>query len=342
MDSLYKLIVRRKSIVLMVFIFVTFILYSTAPPKEEKSAQKQSVSPKTASSSPLVDQVSTNSHEELVTTNSPICHNCSLNVHLPRLPKAVKKFQLHLNGTSNLQQALSIIYSNHLPFILVEPCILWQILTPSEQDDLITRKSSTNLTVSCDKLKSQENIFTFILLEKYNHSTWQSVEQFFKDNDFQVELIRPHKTLAHVVLKRDSLTLHIALVKERGHMHMVPSAMVAANGNNSLIKREHLRLGDLERAFERITSLPIQVNSMYIIIPKEYQRFLFELPHSRFVECRHDLAKKWRNKFALTKEAEEKLNVTITMMRHLIFDVHLPIWMDGGSLLGWARHCSGN
>ena len=160
----------------------------------------------------------------LTATAPSVCPNCRVHLNLLSLINRTKKFHLHLNCTSDLQSALSIIYANNIPLTLVEPCILWQLLTPTQQDDLVTRKSSSNLTVPCDKLNSSGNVFTFLLLEKYNNSTWQQVKALFTENGFQSEFISSHETLAHVILKKSTLTLHIALVKERAHMHMIPAA----------------------------------------------------------------------------------------------------------------------
>lgn len=69
---------------------------------------------------------------------------------------------------------------------------------------------------------------------------------------------------------------------------------------------------------------------------------MFQIPHSTFLECRHDLAKKFESKYPQDGEAAERLVKTLDVIKGIMKKTLLPIWMDGGSLLGWARHCGGN
>ena len=51
------------------------------------------------------------------------------------------------------------------------------------------------------------------------------------------------------------------------------------------------------------------------------------------------MAAKFNVKYPLKDAPLKQLQETIQVMRKITYKTIMPIWLDGGSLIGWARHC---
>lgn len=344
--EVYKYTARRKVIILICVICASLLLLSSMPTSYRGNSSTRFTRPeifrqKTFNEGEL-DGVITRKSTNFVPTSASqqqVLMTTTVTNNLPQLPEANKDIsKVNLNIDGDLKSILQVIYSHKLPIFLIEPCILWKILTKDEQYKLISRRSKYKFADECNLTESNLHLYTFGLIDQHDSSIWSLLSESLKSKGFNVNISPNENQINHLLIKSKETLVHVVIFSQRGDMHM---AQALGDSTSFAIKSEELRLGQYESAFELITPTAVKINGNYLLIPSNYQRFMFELPHSRFLECRHDLAKKWAAKYSLNSKVENKLNETLAIMRHLIFDVHVPIWMDGGSLLGWARHCSG-
>lgn len=352
--EIYKYTVRRKVIVMICTVCAFIILLSSMPTSHKRfnytigssqikfTSQEESIVPSHVSNSA---QLSVQGENIQVTKSQSSSLTPTQANDLPELPHSSVKLSVTFNFTSQLNSIVNVIYDQRIPIFLIEQCILWQMLKPDEQAKLIVRKSRDKLTDPCSRSNSSNlNIYTFGLIQSPKLSNiWPRIkESLGSSNEFRdevdLQMVPSDTAPKHIIIRSKDTLIHVAIFAQRGNMHMVHAF---SDPEKFGIKSDELRIGKYEAAFELITPSPVQLNGKFILIPQNKLGYLFELPHSQFLECRHDLAKKWRANYSLTQEVTKRLNETLKVMRHLIFDLQVPIWMDGGSLLGWARHCSG-
>jgi hypothetical protein len=105
------------------------------------------------------------------------------------------------------------------------------------------------------------------------------------------------------------------------------------------ISVQELRFGSTAQAFEVVTIEQHSIGGAPFLLPKERKRILFEMNYSKFLECRHDLAAKYEKDNQISNMTAARLKASIELIRKMVYNVTIPLWLSGGSLIGWARHC---
>jgi hypothetical protein len=220
---------------------------------------------------------------------------------------------------------------------LIEPCILWKASSSSDRSRLLKRKAVTHSIQTCSRMR--DNITTLAAFEN-DLRILQSSKFISKlsSHGFNVKThSHPYVLLGkttHLIISKDSSIIHIVIFFQRRYfqkIHTFPAA--------SFRQPHDLRFGNFDAAFESISLAWRLVNGQRVMIPQNHVRFLFEMPHSKFRECRHDLANEHNKKYPLTGDALMALQSTIKAIRNVTYKVLLPVYLSSGSLIGWARHC---
>jgi hypothetical protein len=169
------------------------------------------------------------------------------------------------------------------------------------------------------------NMGSNILKQLLERDEWE-VEEFWNPKNGK---------LSHHMARKESQIIHTVTFYQRNKFLITQELSTPAFE----VPVKELRFGATRQAFEPIILEYYVVNGAKVLFPKNIRQVLFEMPHSQFLECRHDLAAKHNKKYRLKGEPLNQLQETITVMRKITYKVLMPIWLDGGSLIGWARHC---
>lgn len=232
---------------------------------------------------------------------------------------------------------LSMTASSGANVFLIEPCILWEASSSSQKNRLVNRKAVKDAVRTCNRMR--DNITTV--------AAFEDDLLILLTPDFGLKLllagytvqshsdphVRSGKT-THLIITKENAVIHVVIFYQRNsflQIHALPDA--------SFAQKHDLRFGNFDAAFENITLAIRKVNKQQVMIPDDHVRFLFEMPHSQFLECRHDLAAKHNRNYPLTRGARTDLISSLEAIRNVTYKTLLPVWMDGGSLIGWARHC---
>ena len=120
------------------------------------------------------------------------------------------------------------------------------------------------------------------------------------------------------------------------------------------IEKNELTYGQSAQAFDAFDVIQYKVppsnqqvaamNEPTIILPQNISLFLFQYKYSNFIECNKTLAaqtKATRKERNETKDGKigEKMKGSLQVLRLLEKTFLIPLWFDGGSLLGWNREC---
>lgn len=119
------------------------------------------------------------------------------------------------------------------------------------------------------------------------------------------------------------------------------------------IQLKDLSFGRVEQAFDDFSKVLVKTQDHELLIIKEVSHFLMELKFSRFISCNQQLAEKIKAKKGpsnLTNDEEkeketndvkmsQKLSESFQLIKMLEKKLLIPLWLDGGTLLGWNRNC---
>lgn len=241
--------------------------------------------------------------------------------------------------TPFVASTLEVLSKFSVSSFIIEPCVLWSLLTAKEQELLKSRRSAAPHALSCSKVTNEQlSLFSIgVYAWEISEVTHMAVPELKRISEDLLE-VKESATgqISHIFLREGKEIVHIVVFFGRNAFFFVFEVPLPPMN----LKHEDLRYGSSDMAFEQISLSYHSIEGMKVLLPTDYLKLLFELPHSRFLECHKDRAKMYYKKYPQTPDSLARLHSTIDVMRQLIFTLKIPIWMDGGSLIGWARHCS--
>lgn len=225
----------------------------------------------------------------------------------------------------------------NIQVFLIEPCVLWPFMTIKQQNKLKDHYSVPEGAVDCTQTTNGVTLITFgIFVDDLPSDTIHRrlQELGFSTVSYSDQEIHEGRMLHFMARKRD-VVIHLVTFTPRSEflfIHPLPHALFN-------ISREDLRYGAFAAAFDQFKLRYHLLNNFNILFSSNVPYFLFQINYSRFQECNHELAKLWDKDFPPKEDMTIKMKETVKAIRLLTSSNLIPIWLDGGSLLGWARHC---
>lgn len=234
--------------------------------------------------------------------------------------------------------------------ILIEPCLLAQILDPAEKELLKSRKISPDFGYNCKKSKDKKKIYSFAIHE--NHAKYLPLLAAGSNVKVKREDIDT-KDVTHVFALSDTVIIHILVLFQRSKFWYI-KPVDSTQAAEYKIESTELTYGQSAQAFDifdviayKVPSSNLQLATMNeptIIVPKNISMYLFQYKYSKFIECNRELAaetkatRKERNETEDTKIGD-KMKGSLRVLKLMENNFLIPLWFDGGSLLGWNREC---
>lgn len=160
------------------------------------------------------------------------------------------------------------------------------------------------------------------------------LERGFKTETLSQQDVLNGETL-HFISKKGSVVIHVATFTPRSEFFLIQKMKEAPLG----LRLPDFRYGRFLGAFDGFRLKYSMLNGIKMLFPEDPAYFLFQIKYSRFEECHHELAALWEKSYPKNIDMAKKMTETVYVMRNLTKKALLPIWLDGGSLIGWARHC---
>lgn len=212
--------------------------------------------------------------------------------------------QLNVDERYNMLLPLLDSCTKHgLDCILLQLCLLWQMLLPDEMQLLRDRQSYVPEFETCTATTAGQQVVTFGILEE---------EWTMRSTDFCFGMERSNYAVGEneVLFFTDNFVVHVVELERRGHFRLIRKSSImyrlAIVPNDSWI-------GAHDSAFDEVRT--IKIRDREVSVPDDIGYFLFQVPHSRFIECRKDLAE--LHGTALKRRTRQRLKETIAVVRHL-------------------------
>ncbi|GAB1288519.1 Ribitol-5-phosphate transferase [Apodemus speciosus] len=150
----------------------------------------------------------------------------------------------------------------------------------------------------------------------------------------------------HYVCKLATHAIHLVVFHERSGNYLWHGHLrLKGHMDRKFVPFRKLQFGRYPGAFDRPELQQVTVDGLDMLIPKDPGRFLEEVPHSRFIECRYTEARAFLQQYtddntvdavAFRKRAKELLQLAAKTLKAL----GVPFWLSSGTCLGWYRQCS--
>ncbi|XP_042901296.1 ribitol-5-phosphate transferase FKTN isoform X2 [Parasteatoda tepidariorum] len=259
-----------------------------------------------------------------------------------------------------LLQFAEFSYELDIEPIIIEPSLLFCVLSPSLKSLLLKRK----FTIAN---RSSDHLLTLGILQKdVAILEKEDVQSRLEKIGFQIEIVespilswmKPEKFLnssmftGHVFLQKDKWILHLVVFHQRENFMWHAALLSKADSRTPSI--ESLFFVDADAAFENFTavSLGIKAQSLKSLsIPTNPASFLYQIETSRFLECNETIVNSFRNHHVSNlstvhdysslsqQEFNQRLLITIEEMKQKLDPMLIRFWVWSGTLLGLHRQC---
>ena len=241
-----------------------------------------------------------------------------------------------------LKTIMDIFAKKNIQIILIEPCILWEYLDYKDHNHLYQVKSVPSNT-TCGLAKRGYKILTLglfeLLTDPVEKVVVENVAEDLKKAGFNVGLNASPELMDHLFIGDTKAIFHVAFFNNFGNIHKVVQLKKNYTIGNMKIDVNDLHIGMYDAIFDIVSPTKVTLNSMEILVPEKLYQFLFELPHSKHVDCAKNGIEKERSQSGPITNDFKKL---LRRMMQFIYEVKIPFWVDNISLKDWVKYCSGN
>eukprot|EP00073_Rattus_norvegicus_P036354 XP_008761936.1 PREDICTED: fukutin isoform X2 [Rattus norvegicus] len=251
--------------------------------------------------------------------------------------RAVKKF-------------IMLTSSQNVPVFLIDPWILESINKNFEQVKNASQGSASECRFFC-----VPRDFTAFALQYHlwkNEDGWFQMAENMGFQCLKIESKDPRldgidslsgtEIPLHYVCKLATHAIHLVVFHERSGNYLWHGHLrLKGHMDRKFVPFRRLQFGRYPGAFDRPELQQVTVDGLDMLIPKDPGRFLEEVPHSRFIECRYKEARAFLQQYvddntvdamAFRKRAKELLQLAAKTLKAL----GVPFWLSSGTCLGYS------
>ncbi|KAG8192762.1 hypothetical protein JTE90_009782 [Oedothorax gibbosus] len=250
-----------------------------------------------------------------------------------------------------------LMSSLNIEAVLIEPSMLFCMLSPSNKELLTKRKFELKIE------SNSKQVVTFGIFENYTLLLEKAeIQAQIKNSNFSVEVIQePLKDwmaksssdlfISHLFFSKNLFTIHVVVFYSRGTYlwHSTLKNLLYEN----IPSLEGLYFVEHDSAYDSLTAVFPNVTDKAlknVSIPSNPQYFLFEMASSRFLECNSSIAsafskhngadvqKKSRSPVELSR-FKKRTVVALRQLKAKLNPLLIHFWIWSGTMLGWYREC---
>ncbi|XP_054613745.1 fukutin isoform X2 [Dunckerocampus dactyliophorus] len=150
----------------------------------------------------------------------------------------------------------------------------------------------------------------------------------------------------HLLLRLHGYIIQVVFLYERsGNYLWHGSVRLKANAQRSFAPFTRLDFGRYAGAYNRPRLVLTVLDGLDVRIPHNISSFLSEQQQARFLECRHNDARRFLQIYPDDTSPEaldfrSKAKSLLLLAAQTLTNLHVPFWISSGTCLGWFRQCS--
>lgn len=248
----------------------------------------------------------------------------------------------------DVRSLLTLARKIGLHLVLIEPCLLWQMLHVDLQKLLSDRSLVDKSITSCDHNSSDKNVrlITFGVMDVELTKLEQLESQLSQKGYLTVSSTYSNR-INHLFAKRKNHVIHLPVFNNVSNYLNVTEINDALDIHKLLgVSKYDLPFGTVDQLFDMIQVHLITIQETDALIVAPIGSFLMNLKMSHFIDCNRKLAststgeaKKILDNSETAKKMIDLLRQSLTMVYKMSNELLVPLWLDGGTLLGWYRQC---
>lgn len=268
-----------------------------------------------------------------------------------------------LKGTLSAQEGtnwrvvktfLNLASHHSVPVFLVDPVVLPLLAKDVEQ----LRSSMDSTPSECQYFCKQRDVTTFALLDK----KWEHKGSFFRAAEkigFQwhkyegrdprlegMDDLSGVQIPLHYIFRMASHTTHLVVLYERSGNYLWHGPLrLKRSMDRKFAPFRKLQFGRYAGAYNRADLIKVTADGLKLQIPKDPSRFLSEMSHSRFLECRYREARSFFQLYPDDLSLEgidfrKKAKALLHLAASTLDGLGMSFWISSGTCLGWYRQCN--
>uniref|UniRef100_A0A1A8BYH6 Fukutin n=1 Tax=Nothobranchius kadleci TaxID=1051664 RepID=A0A1A8BYH6_NOTKA len=150
----------------------------------------------------------------------------------------------------------------------------------------------------------------------------------------------------HFLFRLHGYTIHVVLLYERSGNYLWHGAVrLKANMDQKFAPFQLLDYGQHAGAYDRLELILTVVDGLDVQLPQNISNFLMQHQHARFLECRHQDARRFLQLYpddssAAAHDFRRKAKLLLSVAAQTLAVLHVPFWISSGTCLGWFRQCN--
>ncbi|PVD23528.1 hypothetical protein C0Q70_16800 [Pomacea canaliculata] len=231
-----------------------------------------------------------------------------------------------------------------LPVFAVEPSLLRALRAGENSLELWNRGQYPVLTFGVIEA-SQDELHG--LLSSFNSFNHLEVVSGDPRELSSVESVQNYRVIpTHYFLWRphsQAPLLHLVVFYRRGDYYWTGAASTDRNFRSLPLNVSHLILGIHASSLEIFSVVTEKFKGLPISYPKDTSSFIWNLQHSKFMECDYAQARhffiKYGRKNMQDAEFRQKARQLLFLVVKTLDSMSVPFWLSSGTCLGWFRQC---
>nr|XP_006626699.1 PREDICTED: fukutin [Lepisosteus oculatus]XP_015216765.1 PREDICTED: fukutin [Lepisosteus oculatus] len=248
---------------------------------------------------------------------------------------------------------MELVAKHNLPVYLIDPVVLGLL-----SQDAHPLKDSLSKGKDCRYICTQREFITFALLAKFwkndarlAHAAAEAGLEFLEVRGKDPRLAGPDDLSGmeiplHLLFRLRAHAVHLLVFYERSGGYLWHGPLRLRPGaDRKFVPFRKLDFGRHAGAFDRTELLLTSVDGLNIRIPKNISRFLNEVSHARFLECRYKEARAFYQLYPddTSQEAmdfRQKAKSLLHLAARTLNALGVTFWLSSGTCLGWFRQCN--
>ncbi|XP_020492654.2 fukutin [Labrus bergylta] len=150
----------------------------------------------------------------------------------------------------------------------------------------------------------------------------------------------------HFLLRLHDYIIQVVFLYERSGNYMWFGALrLRADTDRSFAPFRQLDYGRHAGALDRQELVLTVLDGLDVRVPQNVSRFLYELRHARFLECRYHDARNFLQLYPEDSSPQSldfrrKVKTLLHRVAQILTKLDIPFWLSSGTCLGWFRQCS--
>lgn len=230
--------------------------------------------------------------------------------------------------------------------VVIEPCFMKTFITPLELELLNSRNIVKPTDFECNLTKSGNQLISVAIKSRQQLA---KLADELKSKHFSVKTYNDDGgQITNVLIHKTYTLIHLIVLEAQENGHLLIKGIDEDGwtvNSKLLVHRNELSFAQFDQLFDdfetQLVEDPANDVTFQVVASQSLANFLMQRKYSRKIDCDRQLAaqmnkeaKKLLNDAKVTQEMVETLKSSLKMVNELSKQLLIPLWLDGGTLLG--------